>query len=434
MSKLNINLELTELEFLYQDINYYVLEKDLINIVKEQYNSNINTIKNKIIHRLNKQYHNLTVLNSDQLNEINKYKTMINKNIISWNKYKSYTNDYEYIYNSKANNMSISKIKPLSRSYFKMIEMANIYARDKLISHNGNGINTLHLAEGPGGFIEAVKDLRQNKKDNYYGISLKTAENIPGWDKSVEFLKRNPTVKIITAADGTGDITKINNIRYLHSRMKNAKIGLITADGGFNFSDNQYIQEYNAALLIYSELLCALGCLSKGGIYIYKIYDMNYKITADILYITKCFFEEVEFYKPLTSRSGNSEKYIICKDFKGISKDKLDKLINILEQWHEINNTNDKIIFEFMKNKIYYEKNNCNINEIKVIDNINCFTDKQCFYDKIISLNKMFNEQQIENIKLTLNTPKDDKWFSTRKEIQYKKAKEWCLTHMNFSL
>lgn len=431
MSKLNINLELQNLELVFQDINYYVLERDLTQIVKEQYNTNVSYTKSKILNRINKQYHNLTILNNEQLTEINKYKTLINKNITLWNKYKTYTNDYEYIYNSKSNNMSIAKIKPLSRSYFKMIEMANIYASDKLLYDNSK-INTLHLAEGPGGFIEAVKDIRNNKNDNYYGISLQTAENIPGWDKSVEFLKNNPTVKIITAADGTGDITKIDNIRYLYSRMKNANINLITADGGFNFSDNQYIQEYNAALLIYSELLCALGCLSKGGIYIYKIYDMNYKITADILYITKCFFEEVEFYKPLTSRSGNSEKYIICKDFKGISKEELNKLINILEQWHEINNTNEKIIFEFMKNKLYYEKNNYNINEIKVIDNINCFTDKQCFYDKIISLNKMFNKQQIENIKLTLNSEKNDKWFSIRKEIQYKKAKEWCLKHMNF--
>ena len=46
--------------------------------------------------------------------------------------------------------MSVSKHKPLSRSYFKFIEIANIF--DLLDFNKKTNINTFHLCEGPGGF------------------------------------------------------------------------------------------------------------------------------------------------------------------------------------------------------------------------------------------------------------------------------------------
>ena len=94
------------------------------------------------------------------------------------------------VYNSKYCNISIADKKYISRSYFKMIEIANNYL-SKYLKSNIKQIRSLHLAEGPGGFIEALSDLR-NKSNNenndlYYGISLTTDKNVPGWDKSIDF-------------------------------------------------------------------------------------------------------------------------------------------------------------------------------------------------------------------------------------------------------
>jgi 23S rRNA U2552 (ribose-2'-O)-methylase RlmE/FtsJ len=423
----------SDIIFSYQDINFNILEKDINTICK---NINIKPITSKkkieqvnelIKFRLNKQYHNLTIINKKLLDEINKYKTMISKNSYEWNKYKLFTNDYEMVYNSKYSNNSIANKKPLSRSYFKMIEIANKYLT-KWINGTTKQIKTLHLAEGPGGFIEALLDLRKKNisinKDLYYGISLTTDKNIPGWDKSIKFLKNNNNVKIITGLTGNGDLINIDNIKYLHTRL-GGKMNIITADGGFNFSINQYIQEYNASQLIFSELVAALGCLSIDGIYIYKIYDMSYKITADILFITQCFFTEMEIFKPLTSRAGNSERYVICKGFKGIYSEDINKLLKILELWNNNNNSNNIEIEKIMRNKLFYEKNNYNVENISIIDAF-VINTPQAFYNLIIKINKIFNDKQIENIKDTLNINNCNKWIIERKEQQRKLAIKWC--------
>jgi 23S rRNA U2552 (ribose-2'-O)-methylase RlmE/FtsJ len=429
----NIKLECNSNIFNYQKINYNILEKDinyLFNRVNNKPINNIkktNILKEQINFRINKQYHNLTILNKEIMDNINNYKTLISKNSYNWDKYKLFTNDYEMVYNSKYNNNSIAKKKPLSRSYFKMIEMSNKYLINNI--KYSKQLKSLHLAEGPGGFIEALLDLRNkymsDNNDLYYGISLTTDKNVPGWDKSIRFLKQNDNkVKITTGITGNGDLINIENIKYLHTRF-GGKMNIITADGGFNFSINHYIQEYNAAILIYTELVAALGCLCIGGTYIYKIYDMSYKITADILFITQCYFTDMEVIKPLTSRSGNSEKYIICRGFKGILTNDINNLITILDNWININNINDIEINNFIRHKLFYEKNNYDIINIKIIDNLD-INSPIAFYNLISKINKIFNDNQINNIKQTLNIKYDNDWIIERKKTQKKLAIEWC--------
>lgn len=223
---------------------------------------------------------------------------------------------------------------------------------------------------------------------------------------------------------GNGDLINIDNIRYLHTRLS-GRMDIITADGGFNFSINHYIQEYNASLLIFAELIAALGCLRIGGVYIYKIYDMSYKMTADILFITQCLFTDIDFFKPLTSRAGNSEKYIICSGFRGISQDKLNNLVAILDIWIKNNTVNDLEIENFIRNKIFYEKNNYNIENINIIDSINLCAP-QGYYNLIIKVNNIFNNKQIENVKQTLNVNYTNNWMFSRKDEQRKLAVQWC--------
>ena len=49
-----------------------------------------------------------------------------------------------------------------------------------LAQYNHDPIRSFHLAEGPGGFIEAIQLMRMNTDDTYYGMTLidKTNSNM----------------------------------------------------------------------------------------------------------------------------------------------------------------------------------------------------------------------------------------------------------------
>ena len=118
--------------------------------------------------------------------------------VTQWDNIKKYTNPYEYIHTPVPSyKFSVSRLKPLSRSFFKMIEIYNTFKLGDL--YKKKAINTFHLAEGPGGFIEAFVSLRKNKLDTYHAMTLIDENvNVPGWKKSENFLRNNPNVIIET--------------------------------------------------------------------------------------------------------------------------------------------------------------------------------------------------------------------------------------------
>ncbi len=95
-------------------------------------------------------------------------KHQIEKYQDTWDNIKKFTNPYEYIHsNISGNKTNISKLRPLSRSFYKMIEImknTNLLSQyDETYATKPDskmGIKTFHLAEGPGGFIEALAYLR----------------------------------------------------------------------------------------------------------------------------------------------------------------------------------------------------------------------------------------------------------------------------------
>ncbi len=123
----------------------------------------------------------------------NKYiiqaKQHINNELEYWDIFKKMTNPYEYIHTPYSGKSIVSKLRPLSRAYYKMIELLEEF--ELLQQYNKTFINTFHLAEGPGGFIEALAESRNNKSDIYHGITLTDSTNIiiPGWSKINSVLK-----------------------------------------------------------------------------------------------------------------------------------------------------------------------------------------------------------------------------------------------------
>ena len=102
------------------------------------------------------------IFNLEENNLLLKYKNKIDEIEYKkfWDYFKKFSNDYELLHISNSKNKfnnSISSYMPLSRSYFKLLEMIKDY---NLLDYNTN-IKTAHIAEGPGGFIEAVINIRK---------------------------------------------------------------------------------------------------------------------------------------------------------------------------------------------------------------------------------------------------------------------------------
>ena len=277
-------------------------------------------------------YNSLNISNSLSF-YLNNIKEKIDNYEKEWDTYKKYTNPHEYIHTSIPNvKKPVCKYKPLSRSYFKMIELVHLFnLKNKYLVYNNYllsdcdkckhtqhfPIKTFHLAEGPGGFIEALVQLRNNPLDVYVGMTIldnKHDMNIPSWKKSTNFLKEHVNVFIENGLDQTGNILNIDNFVYCKNKY-GSSIKLITADGGFDFSMDFNNQEIAISNLLFAQMAFALCMQQYEGDFILKIFDSFMIQTIDILYILSSFYETVYITKPQTSRFANSEKYIVCKNF-----------------------------------------------------------------------------------------------------------------------
>ena len=331
-------------------------------------------------------------------------KNQIDKYVEHWDIYKKYTNPYEYIHTLvPEKKMSVSKYKPLSRSFYKFIEICHTF---DILPDKDVEINSFHLAEGPGGFIEAIIHLHPNSEDKYIGMTLQSVDvDIPGWKKSNDFLKKNNNIILENGPKKNGDLFEIDNLRHCYAKYKN-KFDIITGDGGFDFSINFDNQEEQSSKLIFAQILYALAMQKTGGCFIIKFFDTFTKISLDMLYILSTYYRSVNIIKPNTSRMANSEKYIVCENYINTDYSVVEKFINGYE--------------------FFIDKDN-NINRLINIDL------PYYFVNKIEDYNAILGQQQIENINTTINKIINrDSTDDNSKElisINVTKCINWCNRH-----
>ena len=299
---------------------------------------NTNDTNNKLIINSNINYNSIL--------QLNEYKNNIT-NISNWNSIKKINNNYELlniIINN--NNESIVKYKPLSRSFYKLWEMIYDY---KLINLNNSNYKIICIAEAPGGFIDAFnKYFINNKYTNYtiYGHSLidNTNKDIPSWYNAYNKFYKNNNIHILSDTDG--NLYNVNNLYYYNNLIHKHSCDIVTADGGFDFSENYNLQESLFYKLFFSEILLALSLQKKGGIFICKCFDLYSEFSQKLLYILYILYDSFIFTKPSISRDTNSEKYIILKGFKGINDDILNNMYKLLINW-DINNLSFNLPSDF---------------------------------------------------------------------------------------
>jgi len=343
----------------------------------------------EVTDNINQKEYDTLVTYKNKIDELNNHKM--------WDKSKKLSNEYELIHlpNKKMRGQSIAKYEPLSRSYFKLWEMIVDF---KLLLKDGDYV-MCGLAEGPGGFIEAYANFRKkkfNKQDKIFGMTLKSVnKDIPGWKKSKTFLNENPNITITYGEDNTGNIYNLDNIKSLRRLVDNNNVDFITADGGFDFSIDFNKQEQLAYRMIFCEIVTALSIQKLGGTFICKIFDIYTNLTIQFIYLLGYFYDEVFITKPFTSRPANSEKYIVCKGFKGITEEYLEELFIIVKKWCITENIDYKIhnIFDINDEKIKeevlkYNFSNSQLQIDNIVKTLEIIKNKNNLemYDKIIKL------------------------------------------------
>lgn len=257
-----------------------------------------------------------------------------------WELYKKKTNPYELVYTQETVDCppSVAILKPLSRSYFKMIEMLQVAQVFQRLPKGVNKIRSSHVAEGPGGFIEAVLDRAETHRipvQKSYAITLKPTNNhVPGWRRSYQFLQRHSEVKIHYGVDGTGDIyVPANQESFI--KLHDTKAHVFTGDGGFDFSKDYENQEKSVYPLLLASALIGLQVLAPEGTLILKLFDVYSSTTHVFLRLVTLCFKEWCLYKPATSRPCNSERYLLCRGFRKAYPQILSALTQLQTQWSQ---------------------------------------------------------------------------------------------------
>ena len=263
--------------------------------------------KNKIKYEKNKKLLNYLSL------ELNNSKSRIDDKFKEWDIVKKHIHDHEYVFYSSYRKKNISKVTPVSRSYFKLREIfyeynINILKDSKICC----------LAEAPGGFIQSIfhlNHLNHNIK-MYINTLLNSDKNIPLWNNIIKRYNLN----YLYGKKGNGDLYDYLNCLSMINKIGKNYTYLVTGDGGFDYSSDYSKQEENSLRLIYSEIFIALNIQKKGGIFICKIFDTFLEKTINLLSLLNISYEKVYIHKPKISRNSNSEKYIVCIGYKGYNK------------------------------------------------------------------------------------------------------------------
>lgn len=373
----------------------------------------------KVVYMMEDSYnceqHNISSLlkhNSDICEMVTLYKDKITQYHVTkqWDKFKKLSNEYELIFTTPYTGNNISGYTPVSRSFFKLWEILHDFFIEMFSPLISTPIKCLLLAEGPGGFAEALIKFRQETSpetsinDQYHGITLRSFndKNIPEWKMQKDCMKK---IKINYGEDQTGNIYNTQNIHYLAKELGQNSVDFITADGGFDFSSDFNGQEDQSFRLILCEIYASLLLQKHNGIFILKVFDMFHETTLKLIQMLKQCYVNIYITKPLTSRPANSEKYLVCVNFK----------------YNKVTQQIRSIIFQLIVNysedniKKYFDSIPFDVNTLINLVNYNVYYSiRQIYYiERTIQYINTFsnkqNENMINNI-LTHHAKKSKKW------------------------
>ncbi len=198
--------------------------------------------------------------------------------------------------------------KITGRSFYKFWELLFLF---DMVDLKDNDFVTVSLDDNSSNLNAVMLYRKQfgknNKSNKYFSINVN--------DENIQNKKKSNNTDF-TIGDNIGK-NKANLIITNGMKIKNS-IYSVTL-------------EQDSYKLILNQILYALKNQNNGGTFICKIYESFTNIMAKIMTCLTCFYGKVYVVKPLTSRDINSEKYIVCQNFKKASNADVEKMEQIVE-------------------------------------------------------------------------------------------------------
>lgn len=282
----------------------------------------------------------------------------------------------------------------VNRAFYKLWEILSIHfpllMEETMKEETKTATGTLHLAEAPGSFVQAVKMFYKNSHFMSIAVSKPASSYADVLKKGKKIPQFHP--KVLSLSNCEFAYKELLDTAVLKSFITSLNKGscLITADGGFDEElryDSKESLHYN---LIISEIICILLTQQFNGSCILKVFETFTETSICILYLLCLHYESFDIVKPQTSRPTNAERYVVCKRFKGCKFSQSD-LYRLLE--HDVTEGN------ILTLKIPKE-----------------------FRDKIIDVNEKITKVQIDSIEHVLGLIQTD--FNSIEKKQMLKDKK----------
>ncbi|XP_014233319.1 cap-specific mRNA (nucleoside-2'-O-)-methyltransferase 2 isoform X1 [Trichogramma pretiosum] len=214
----------------------------------------------------------------------------------------------------------------LTQAWCKFHEIISKYpliSKDLIIENNYE-FSSLHLCEAPGAFITCLNHwLKTNLLATRWNWLATTLNPYYEGNKhcnmiSDDRLIRHTLDNWFFGEDYTGNLLSCENLEALLKIYESkGKVSVVTADGSINCTNDPSEQELIVSPLHYCEVVAALHVLQTKGNFLLKIFTIFEHQSICLIYFLSCSFQTIHFYKPVTSKEGNSEVYVICLGFKG---------------------------------------------------------------------------------------------------------------------
>ncbi|XP_047741566.1 cap-specific mRNA (nucleoside-2'-O-)-methyltransferase 2 isoform X2 [Hyalella azteca] len=210
----------------------------------------------------------------------------------------------------------------ISQAFLKFYE---VLCQFPLVLPGTDSLSSLHLCEAPGAFIIALNHyIQYHHPDIQWEWLGNTLHPHYEGSKASECISDDRIIlhtlmHWVFGRDGTGNITLRSCLEDLTDRCSKLKepVSLVTADGSIDCQDNPGEQEVTTNHLHQCEVLAALHLLSPGGNLVVKMFTFFESSSVCLLYLICCAFSEVQVFKPITSKLGNSEVYVVGLNYVG---------------------------------------------------------------------------------------------------------------------
>ena len=191
----------------------------------------------------------------------------------------------------------------------------------------------------PGSFILAAWHLVNTKcsiKDfQWYGSSLLSHEEQKSDKGPLEDkykLYENYPNNWLMNEHLDGDVTSWEN-QEKFEKILGDTVDLYTSDLGFDVSQDYNRQEELHAYANLGQVITGLMVLKKGGNMVTKQYSFLEPFTVSLMGIMTRIFKRVEICKPMFSKTGNSETYLVGLGYKGKDIPIIKILLDRLKDW-----------------------------------------------------------------------------------------------------